>query len=127
MRRSILGLIATAVLAGTQLVAPHAAEAAAKCVKGDRKPPFTVGWANIYSVPTWMKQTEATRYSRTTRLRLTEDLRGMVDCGRTRPLPRRRPGYRLPVHRPLHPLHVLRARAAPPAPCAAGRRGSSRP
>jgi ribose transport system substrate-binding protein len=36
------------------------AEAAAKCVKGDRKPPFTLGWANIYSVPTWMKQTGGT-------------------------------------------------------------------
>src|SRR5882762_7779620 len=28
--------------------------------KGDRKPPYTVGWANIYSVPTWMKQTQGT-------------------------------------------------------------------
>jgi len=36
------------------------ADAAAKCVKGDRKPPFTLGWANIYSVPTWMKQTGGT-------------------------------------------------------------------
>jgi len=36
------------------------ADAAAKCIKGDRKPPFTLGWANIYSVPTWMKQTEGT-------------------------------------------------------------------
>jgi ribose transport system substrate-binding protein len=34
--------------------------AAAKCIKGDRKAPYTVGWANIYSVPTWMKQTEGT-------------------------------------------------------------------
>jgi ribose transport system substrate-binding protein len=60
MRRTLLGLVATAILAGTQLVAPGVAEAAAKCIKGDRKPPFTVGWANIYSVPTWMKQTEGT-------------------------------------------------------------------
>jgi ribose transport system substrate-binding protein len=36
------------------------AVAAAKCIKGDRKPPFTIGWANIYSVPTWMKQTQGT-------------------------------------------------------------------
>jgi ribose transport system substrate-binding protein len=35
-------------------------QAAAKCIKGDRKPPFTIGWANIYSVPTWMKQTQGT-------------------------------------------------------------------
>ncbi|WP_159711063.1 ABC transporter substrate-binding protein [Geminicoccus flavidas] len=60
MRRSILGLAAAALVAGTQLIAPTMAEAAAKCIKGDRKPPFTVGWANIYSVPTWMKQTEGT-------------------------------------------------------------------
>ena len=36
------------------------ADAAAKCIKGDRKPPFTIGWANIYSVPTWMKETQGT-------------------------------------------------------------------
>jgi len=36
------------------------AEAAANCIKGDRKPPYTLGWANIYSIPTWMKQTEGT-------------------------------------------------------------------
>jgi ribose transport system substrate-binding protein len=36
------------------------ADAAAKCVKGDHKPPFTIGWANIYSVPTWMKETAGT-------------------------------------------------------------------
>lgn len=37
-----------------------AADAAAKCIKGDRKAPYTIGWANIYSVPTWMKQTQGT-------------------------------------------------------------------
>jgi len=37
-----------------------AASAAATCIKGDRKAPYTIGWANIYSVPTWMKQTEGT-------------------------------------------------------------------
>ena len=36
------------------------ADAAANCIKGDREPPYTLGWANIYSVPTWMKQTEGT-------------------------------------------------------------------
>ncbi|MGY5810972.1 substrate-binding domain-containing protein [Rhizobium sp. LEGMi198b] len=36
------------------------ASAAANCIKGDRKAPYTIGWANIYSVPTWMKQTEGT-------------------------------------------------------------------
>lgn len=36
------------------------ASAAANCVKGDRRAPYTIGWANIYSVPTWMKQTEGT-------------------------------------------------------------------
>lgn len=36
------------------------AEAAAKCMKGERKAPYTIGWANIYSVPTWMKQTQGT-------------------------------------------------------------------
>ena len=48
-----LGLIAT-------LSTIEAADAAAKCIKGDRKPPYTIGWANIYSVPTWMKQTQGT-------------------------------------------------------------------
>jgi ribose transport system substrate-binding protein len=36
------------------------AAAAAKCMKGNRKPPFTIGWADIYSVPTWMKETQGT-------------------------------------------------------------------
>jgi len=36
------------------------ANAAAKCIDGERKPPYTIGWANIYSVPTWMKQTQGT-------------------------------------------------------------------
>jgi ribose transport system substrate-binding protein len=36
------------------------ASAAANCVTGEREPPYTIGWANIYSVPTWMKQTEGT-------------------------------------------------------------------
>jgi ribose transport system substrate-binding protein len=42
------------------LAAAGSAEAASKCIKGDRKAPYTLGWANIYSVPTWMKQTQGT-------------------------------------------------------------------
>ena len=45
--------VALAASAGSALAAAH-------CIKGDRKPPYTLGWANIYSVPTWMKQTEGT-------------------------------------------------------------------
>jgi ribose transport system substrate-binding protein len=48
-----VGLFACVAITG-------AANAAANCIKGDRKPPYTLGWANIYSVPTWMKQTEGT-------------------------------------------------------------------
>lgn len=36
------------------------AQAAANCITGERSAPYTIGWANIYSVPTWMKQTEGT-------------------------------------------------------------------
>lgn len=58
LRRPLLaGAVAAAAIvaftAGT-------ASAAANCIKGDRKAPYTIGWANIYSVPTWMKQTEGT-------------------------------------------------------------------
>lgn len=42
------------------LGATGAADAAAKCINGERKAPYTIGWANIYSVPTWMKQTQGT-------------------------------------------------------------------
>ena len=49
------GVACLALLAGSL-----AAQAASKCVKGEHKPPFTLGWANIYSVPTWMKQTQGT-------------------------------------------------------------------
>jgi ribose transport system substrate-binding protein len=47
-------------LAAAAMLLPSAASAAANCIKGDRQPPFTIGWANIYSIPTWMKQTEGT-------------------------------------------------------------------
>jgi len=54
-------LLAGAAAAAALLVlSTGAASAAANCIKGDRKAPYTVGWANIYSVPTWMKQTEGT-------------------------------------------------------------------
>jgi ribose transport system substrate-binding protein len=49
------------IAAASMIVAGSgAASAAANCVKGDREAPYTIGWANIYSVPTWMKQTEGT-------------------------------------------------------------------
>ncbi len=51
--KTCLALLAGVVVAGD-------AYAAANCIKGDRKPPYTIGWANIYSVPTWMKQTQGT-------------------------------------------------------------------
>ena len=62
MIRLAKGLLPVAALAGLLFTTAHdnAAQAAAKCVKGDRKPPYTIGWANIYSVPTWMKQTQGT-------------------------------------------------------------------
>jgi ribose transport system substrate-binding protein len=58
----IKGLLSAAAAVGLLFAAAegNAAMAAAKCVKGDRKPPYTIGWANIYSVPTWMKQTQGT-------------------------------------------------------------------
>jgi ribose transport system substrate-binding protein len=57
-KRSILaaGLACAGLIAG----AVSNAQAASKCIKGEHKPPFTLGWANIYSVPTWMKQTQGT-------------------------------------------------------------------
>jgi ribose transport system substrate-binding protein len=62
MLKSSLGATASALclslLACVAFVSE--ADAAAKCIKGDRKPPFTIGWVNIYSVPTWMKQTGGT-------------------------------------------------------------------
>ncbi|MDR3373324.1 MAG: ABC transporter substrate-binding protein [Ancalomicrobiaceae bacterium] len=53
-------LLASAAVALFSLTVACEANAAATCIKGDRKAPYTVGWANIYSVPTWMKQTEGT-------------------------------------------------------------------
>ncbi len=71
------GLLCAAAAAALLLGSAHdnAAQAAAKCMKGDRKPPFTIGWANIYSVPTWMKQTEATIMQEVEKLKAA----GLVD------------------------------------------------
>jgi ribose transport system substrate-binding protein len=57
LREAALGLVACAAFTALPI---QPASAAANCIKGDRKPPYTIGWANIYSVPTWMKQTEGT-------------------------------------------------------------------
>jgi len=61
MMKSSLSALGAACLGLLACVAmPSEAAAAAKCMKGDRKPPFTIGWADIYSVPTWMKETQGT-------------------------------------------------------------------
>ncbi|RYB06732.1 ABC transporter substrate-binding protein [Lichenibacterium ramalinae] len=53
--------VVSAVVAVSALMSSiDCAQAASKCVKGEHKPPFSLGWANIYSVPTWMKQTTDT-------------------------------------------------------------------
>ena len=54
---------APAVAAGfalVQLACAGPALAAANCIKGEHKPPYKLGWANIYSIPTWMKETTGT-------------------------------------------------------------------
>ena len=43
-----------------QLASAGSSLAAANCIKGEHKPPFKIGWANIYSIPTWMKETTGT-------------------------------------------------------------------
>ena len=47
-------------LALLQLASAGSSFAAANCIKGEHKPPFKLGWANIYSIPTWMKETTGT-------------------------------------------------------------------
>lgn len=59
LRPSLASLL-LAGLAFAQLAAAPPAAAAANCVKGEHKPPYKLGWANIYSVPTWMKETTGT-------------------------------------------------------------------
>jgi ribose transport system substrate-binding protein len=60
--RGLRGLLCAAAVAALMAAAgtQSPAQALAKCMTGDRKPPYTIGWANIYSVPTWMKQTQGT-------------------------------------------------------------------
>lgn len=57
---SKLPILAAGMACVTLLMGSVSAGATAKCIKGEHKPPFTLGWANIYSVPTWMKQTTDT-------------------------------------------------------------------
>ncbi|HZZ63679.1 MAG TPA: ABC transporter substrate-binding protein, partial [Roseiarcus sp.] len=55
--------IAPAVIAGlalVQLASAGSAFALAHCIKSEHKPPYKIGWANIYSIPTWMKETTGT-------------------------------------------------------------------
>lgn len=57
---SKLPVLAAGMACVALLMGSVSAQAVAKCIKGEHKPPFTLGWANIYSVPTWMKQTTDT-------------------------------------------------------------------
>ena len=59
-------------IATAALLVGSAAQAAPKCVTAPHKPPFTLGWANIYSVPTWMKQTTDT---------ITQEVEGLKKKG----------------------------------------------
>ena len=56
-RAALTGLGIGAMLLGAST---GDALAASKCVTGTHEAPYTIGWANIYSVPTWMKQTQGT-------------------------------------------------------------------
>ena len=47
-------------LALLQLASVSPTLAAANCIKGEHKAPYKIGWANIYSIPTWMKETTGT-------------------------------------------------------------------
>jgi ribose transport system substrate-binding protein len=62
MKRASLAAAASAICISVVacLGMTSTAHAMAKCIKGDRKPPYTIGWADIYSVPTWMKETQGT-------------------------------------------------------------------
>ncbi len=55
-----LGAALLCGLAAFQFGTAAPAAAAANCVKGEHKPPYKLGWANIYSIPTWMKETTGT-------------------------------------------------------------------
>ncbi|MGH7118174.1 MAG: substrate-binding domain-containing protein [Acetobacteraceae bacterium] len=45
------------LLAAAAVALAPAARAASNCVSGTHKPPYKVGWADIYLAPTWMAQT----------------------------------------------------------------------
>src|SRR5260370_38983913 len=55
-----LASVVAAGLALLQLASTGSAFAAANCIKGEHKAPFKIGWANIYSIPKWMKETTGT-------------------------------------------------------------------
>ncbi len=57
LRSAACAALAVTLCLGLDLAASGTAQAAAHCVKGDRKPPFRVGWADIYLAPTWMAET----------------------------------------------------------------------
>ena len=57
---SKISVVSAVVAVAALMSSIDCAQAASKCVKGEHKPPFSLGWANIYSVPTWMKQTTDT-------------------------------------------------------------------
>ena len=76
-RRASTALLSAALAAAALGASAGAVAAAAGCVTGEREAPYTIGWANIYSVPTWMKQTEGTIASEVERLKeegLVEEL-----------------------------------------------------
>ena len=51
-------LLATLACGAAAVLGPPV-QAARKCVTAQRKPPYKVGWADIYLAPTWMTQTHA--------------------------------------------------------------------
>ena len=57
---SKISVVSAVVAVAALMSSIDCAQAASKCIKGEHKPPFSLGWANIYSVPTWMKQTTDT-------------------------------------------------------------------
>ena len=58
--RLALTPVVAAGLALLQLASAGSTFGAANCIKGEHKPPYKIGWANIYSIPTWMKETTGT-------------------------------------------------------------------
>jgi ribose transport system substrate-binding protein len=58
--RSSLAPMVAAGFALLQLAGAGSALAAANCIKSEHKALFKIGWANIYSIPTWMKETTGT-------------------------------------------------------------------